>query len=325
MTYQDQLLPSGQIIPGTTSCADRWALIAPLLRQYHRRLTILDLGASEAYFAIAATREQLDAVWVLVEADPFLRGRIEAAALPRTIVLQHRMTPGDLARLAECEHFDVVLALNVLHWFEAWEPATRAVLALGEQVIIEVPPTEDLHACGQAALGPLNRLLEDFQSIVLGTTPSHVTPGVRRELRLYAEPKTRLRRSYLDVPPGGSTWNCPDLQIASSLETKTYTNRGRQRDWIAGINLRTYEGMGGVWPPASVLSNQILWLPLIPGQPHGDIRPWNVIIDGERVYLIDRDDPNTHDSNDQQTLAETAASVLGKGRFAWPASSRPTV
>ena len=49
----------------------------------------------------------------------------------------------DLQKLSECEHFDVVLALNIIHWFPSeWMKIADAILAMGDNIIIETPPQE---------------------------------------------------------------------------------------------------------------------------------------------------------------------------------------
>ena len=46
--------------------------------------------------------------------------------------------------MASCEHFDVVLAFNVLHHFgKDWQKAAEAVLGLGDNILIESPSESD--------------------------------------------------------------------------------------------------------------------------------------------------------------------------------------
>src|SRR5690606_33011599 len=56
---------------------------------------------------------------------------------------QKYITAADLRKLAKTHHFDVVLCFHVLHHVE-WKPFLKALFEIGDHIIIETPPDNDL-------------------------------------------------------------------------------------------------------------------------------------------------------------------------------------
>ena len=110
--YQD-ILVNGKKIHHGWQCEERYAAIKPILDQYDRPIKVLDIGADNGYFSIKASMEH-DATCVMADTTLRLKRICEYNnEVPSLIYLKKRLSTEDLKYLAEHEHFDVVLVLNV--------------------------------------------------------------------------------------------------------------------------------------------------------------------------------------------------------------------
>ena len=263
-------------------CASRYDVIREAANRYSRPITVLDIGASEGYFSFRIAEDFPEATCIAIEGGPQL-----LPLCPGNSPIIHfwrRVSVKDLQDLATCEHFDVVLALNVLHHFADWQGAANAVLKLGETIIVETPPPGDKGACGQQAIPGLFEMFSGCGKKI-AETQSH-TAEVMRPMFLVERSKSKLTRSYIDIPHHAPQ---RDIHVKSSYSRKTANLHGAEEDWIPGINLRTYQRLGGVWPSAENVAQMVDNTP-VPTEHHGDIRPWNFILSRDALHLIDGGD-----------------------------------
>ena len=78
--------------------------------------------------------------------------------VPNIVYLKKEMSLQDLQALNEEEHFNVVLALNVVHHMEPWKEILETIFKLGDTIIIETPPSND----DRAKDTPSIPLIEDY-------------------------------------------------------------------------------------------------------------------------------------------------------------------
>jgi len=298
--YQDVLGPNGVEVKGVRDCcAARYEAILKQLSYYRRRFTMLDFGAAQGYFSIRAARET-DCVAVMCDSDHRLKRIVSQSNTPRLIVLERRFSVEDVERLAEVERVDVVLALNVLHHFDEWERVLNDFLRMSDQVIVETPHWNDEGACGQERLAGIFDRVRNAKRI--GEFASHTSPHERIMVVLDGTP-TRQTRPFL-----GEDQNQCDIERAALRQNCCAINHKKSGDdkvqpWVQGINLQTYLKLGGVWPPRNLISQWVSDFPL-PAEHHGDVRPWNFILDGEAVYLIDGHDDRAN-FDDEEGRQET--------------------
>lgn len=332
--YQDRIVgwaidtdPIVQL--GHRECALRWRYVSRVLSFYRRPFTLLDIGADLGYFSIRAVTEY-DAVAVAIEGGRQLLDALTTLPITRTyklVALQRRITLDELDILATCEHFDVVLALNVLHHFPDPERAFSTILSLGTHTIIETPGPDDAGACGGAAKGVLYRLcqrgaLNTHARKHLGDTPSHVTPGAVRPMYLFENTNAAntgarhhtLARQYIDAPAIATTGFSARVEsnlTEARIHLPASPNRpdGQVRDLLPGINLRTYQRYGGVFPHPHYIADRIRATPLDPTNLHADIWPWNFVLDGLDVHLIDGHDAKAQYPDDATQLKLTAQQI----------------
>lgn len=128
---------------GSQIIYDRYEAIRGVLKQYNRPFTILDLGANNGFFSLKIA-EEFDAVCVMVDGSERLT---EICTLNtdrnKIIHFQKRLTQADIIKLAELEHFDVVLSLLVLHHVDNWRLWLDALFKMSDNLIIETPAIND--------------------------------------------------------------------------------------------------------------------------------------------------------------------------------------
>ena len=292
MSYQERWVRGEVTASGKRECSARYELIRRVVAGYTRPVTVLDLGADLGYFGCRLAHE-FGAVSVMVERRPALEGACRENALPTTVALRHKLSVDDLGQLAAAEHFDVVLALNIVHHFKsAWPAALKAILRLGDDLVIETPPPDDVGACGQPFLRPIQErvLARDLEE--LGAVRSHTTPGVRRPIYLIRKRKTNLSWTCVYSKKVSAGRPRPHVIQSTAHEKRLVYEDGEARDWVPGINLWTWCQFGGVYPAVDdVVTAMTTAYESWPD--HGDLHPWNFILQGDRAVLIDGDHHDT--------------------------------
>lgn len=274
----------------TRDCAGRYAGILPLLQRYTRPFTVLDFGANDGYFSHRIAWEFPEAVVVMLEASPLCHRE------PGTIFLQHQATVETLEELGRCEHFDVVLALSVLHHFPDGGSALQAVLRLGDHTIVETPPPTDTLSWNAKHLStPTVWQALPPTAVELCRTGSNTTPSTYRPVLHCETPKTQLEKHYFGSPKGTRA-TMGDVRVESTFAVKRFHHdrahkpeKHEHRDWIPGINLQTFLTLGGIWPRPQDIAEWVLAAPM-PAENHGDLQPYNWILGRDRVTSIDARD-----------------------------------
>jgi hypothetical protein len=113
---------------------------------------VLDVGAAQGYFSFRIAQDYPQSTCVMAESDDTSYYAHHGSmlhdlcllnrGLANVVHLDKRLDAADLAYLAEAEHFDVVLALLVVHLMEETLreqiEVLKALLSMGDQIIIEV-------------------------------------------------------------------------------------------------------------------------------------------------------------------------------------------
>ncbi|MFH1254544.1 MAG: class I SAM-dependent methyltransferase [bacterium] len=293
--YQDILINGVMIKEGVKDCEIRYPNIKKILDNYKRPFTVLDIGASEGYFSIRIASEY-DCTCVMIEGDNSLLlpeiCRLNKP-LSNLIVLEKFITPQDLKELGECEHFDVVLAFNVIHQMKnAWKETIDNLLALGDNIVIENPPPDCRTAANKEVLPLIEAyLMQNKHGKIIGQVPRYGRPGLPAPDQKYSNVYLfEMNKNVLNKP----TWGSPNIRfypINSNYKEKTlYKPRiNKTIDWKKGINLWTFKHMNGVYPTKEIIREEIKRLSVFS---HGDFLPWNMVVQGKNLELIDWEDNN---------------------------------
>lgn len=289
-----------------THYQERYEHIQSVLNRFNRPFTMLDLGASQGYYSFR-TAHDYDCVCVMIEGNnpsyPMTGTQLQQLCelntdLDNVILLQKPLNIPDMQRLSECEHFDVVLAFNIIHWIgPEWRKGIDAMLNMADHIIVETPPQETNKSAEE---NHKRQAIMDYLvskgATVIGKVQRH-TSQVYSNIYLIERKKECLeRRTWLKPIMSGKTHKL----ISSYDEKKLYkkcdipANYYMTSDWLPGINLITFKMYDGSWPTASMLiedmnnmSKQQKY------KSHTDWMPNNFIVQGNNLEMIDFDDP-TH-------------------------------
>ncbi len=306
IAYQDLWLRGRRQTPGVRDCESRYDVIRSVVSEYERPVTVWDLGANRGYFGCRLA-DEFGAVSVMVDPRSILLDACHENAIPTTVALSHRLTAMDLSELAQCEHADVVLCLNLLHHLPDWREALASVLALGEEVLIETPGRGDTRSAHYERSQEILDAVEAMSPQVLAWTPSHVTVDVQRPLFRFSRSKSALTSGYAyrgRVRKQGPHPVRPHV-ITSTKTTKYVRFSGEDaRPWYPGVNLWNWCQLGGVYPERQSVQFRVCEVAATV-ETHGDFKPWNLILQGQAVKLIDAQHRTS--TPDAKGLSETLA------------------
>lgn len=284
--YQTEWRRGAVVSRGVRECDHRYQVIREFCEQYTRPFTVLDVGANLGYFSLRLA-EDFDCTVVAVEGayGTELARVLAENQNPRVIMLHREMSLADLACLADVEHFDVTLAMSVVHHLGPFDETVEVLRRMGDHLILEIP-VED-NACN-----PQFHPRSVPDGVLLGWGASHLR-DTDRPIYLLSQPKSGLEAAYL-----GSEEGDVDVVISSSFDAKTvaYGSRDEVRGWWRGINLQTFLSFGGRVPSREAVAGMVRseW----DGEPHGDVQAWNIVLQGDGVKFIDRLDPRRHQYDD---------------------------
>lgn len=264
--------------------------IEKILDLYQRPFTMLDVGAAQGYYLLRAAGKHPQSVFVMIEGGcsgiPPIGDHLLSLCkcndqLKNIVLLKKYPIIDDLIRLGECEHFDIVLATNIINWLsDAWANEIEAVLKLGDNIIIEVPFVERVMA------KKISMYLYKKNALFIGEfLPSFETNSSSQLFFIQNKQKKKfLKRSnwILDNPPNR-------YEIISDFKIKIM-KRILHDDvvlWVPGINMMTFKMYQGAYPFPESLKQQAV---LLKDEEHTDWVPNNFIVQGNKLKMIDAND-----------------------------------
>jgi SAM-dependent methyltransferase len=238
--YQDVRLPGQTFASGVRGCEERYQFIRSVASQFNRPFSVLDLGANLGYFAVRLV-EEFDCFVVCCEGiyASWLRAIVSKSARGRIVVLAKTITIEDLEELAECESFDLVLAMSVVHHLATPVPRTiHALRRLGWKLIVELPT--EATACGQARVAESMRY--DWQSeggVLIGEATSHL-PGQARPTILMEGQTRGIIKPYMYA------FRECNLAVHRDWNSATIEKSGELSPYLPAFNLHSYFSLNGI-------------------------------------------------------------------------------
>jgi SAM-dependent methyltransferase len=202
MPYQDRWVRGRVTTRGYRECATRYALLRKGLGHLRPR-TVLDFGAAGGYFSFRLAQD-LGADVTAVDDSPELATTAKANGDRRVRLVRRRL---NLTQLRGLGHFDVVLALSVLHHLVPWREHLEALRAAARRLlVVELPePSERFHR----DLDPADLAAVHERVRELGGTPIGAAPGVwskDRRRTLYVLRAPALRGAIFSGSGNCGTW-----------------------------------------------------------------------------------------------------------------------
>lgn len=188
----------------------RFSIVHDVLKKQKGNFTMLDVGASQGYFSFKAADLYPNSLFIMLEgsnpAYPLISKQLssicEMNRSDNVIWLDSAIEQSKIETLATLEHFDVVLALNVLHWFpNDWKQILASLQKMSNTLIIETPPIDETLPFEQIALR--NEL--EATLVQLGATKQKGVPR-HTNLSLYTtyyiiENKHPIYNEHLGIQP----------------------------------------------------------------------------------------------------------------------------
>jgi hypothetical protein len=301
--YQD-IYSRGKIKKsGIRTCSDRYEGLKFLFNKYNRPFSILDIGANFGYFSIRAA-EEYNAISTMIQPAPqstkILLDLCEENSHLNLITLNKRINGQELKELSKCERFDVVLALNVVHHIKEKNiiDIINSIRKLGTYIIFENPSDQDKGTCGKGTVKQINQYIEKFPHTILGEFSRHTDPNSKSKLILINGTNERISKAYFGSEAKLKSTidiiiSFDERKVMKSPSIRNYKNSKRYGiyDWIQGINLQTFIKLNGIYPKKLKLIKMVKEKNILGNykwdDTHGDINPWNLILDGKNLHLID--------------------------------------
>jgi len=269
--------------------SERFDILRPLLAQYNRCFSILDVGSGiDRGIAHEIATAFPNCTIVCAEKD-----ELRYAPARNQIVLRRQLSLRDMIELAQSERFDLVLGLNILHWLGPdWSAWLIAMQAIGDRVVIQTPHATDTEACGGEWVPEIYWGV--YKNQFLGESAQFDKHRKRPLFKVLGMP-LYIRKKFVgaDRDVVGKVSRNKDPAEIQLL----HKPGGPVMPFIPGFTLENFLRLDGVSPDRAKLIRQVRALA---GSDHRDIQAWNIRMTGPEMVLIDpggRDWPDSDAEN----------------------------
>ena len=297
-TYNDVRIKGKTVSLGYRNSENRYKEIFEFCKKFNRPISVLDLGAAEGYFTFRLS-EDFSGVFVAVESNP-KRKLLESCVKNNNqniLLLDKQMNLKHLKNLKEVQHFDIILALNIIHHFdEPFQDVLETLVSMCSFCFMEHPnslennSTKNFHRLKSEKLN-----LEKFKPKLLNKNQSGLgnfaNQKLERNLWLLENTQSKtIDRGWR----GASKYNeqfgpNTEININSNFNQihVNYGLRDERRNWIPGIDLRTFLENNGVYPTNDEIIRLIDAMEIDEAK---DLGPHNLILNGQQLLPIDQND-----------------------------------
>ena len=297
-TYNDIRIKGKIISSGYRNSEKRYNEIFKFCKKFNRPISVLDLGAAEGYFTFRLS-EDFSGVFIAVESNPE-RKLLELCIKNdnrKVLLLDKQMNLKNLKNLKEVQHFDVVLALNIIHHFdEPFQDVLDTLVSMSSFCFLEHPnPLENKSTKNSQRLETEKLNLGSFDPILLTKNKSGLGNSFNQKLERNLWLLQNLQSKTIDRGWRGASKYDEEFGPGNHISIKSnfdkididYGLRDEKRTWIQGIDLRTFLENNGVYPTNNEIINLIDNLKIENAK---DLGPHNLILNGANLFPIDQDD-----------------------------------
>ena len=297
-TYNDIRINGKTLSLGYRNSEKRYSEIFKFCKKFNRPISVLDLGAAEGYFTFRLA-EDFPGVFVAVESNPE-RKLLELCKKnndQKVLLLNKQMNLKNLKNIKEVQHFDIVLALNIIHHFdEPFQDVLETLVSMSSFCFLEHPNSLENESTKNSQRLDTEKLdLEKFKPILLNKNPSGLGNSLNKKLERNLWLLQNTQSKTIDRGWRGASKYTEEFGPGNQISIKSNFNeinvdyglRDEKRNWIHGIDLRTFLEYDGVYPTNEKIINLINNLKIEYAK---DLGPHNLILNGERLFLIDQND-----------------------------------
>ena len=297
-TYNDVRIKGKTVSLGYRNSENRYKEIFEFCKKFNRPISVLDLGAAEGYFTFRLS-EDFSGVFVAVESNP-KRKLLESCVKNNNqniLLLDKQMNLKHLKNLKEVQHFDIILALNIIHHFdEPFQDVLETLVSMCSFCFMEHPnslennSTKNFHRLKSEKLN-----LEKFKPKLLNKNQSGLGNSANQKLERNLWLLENTQSKTIDRGwRGASKYNeqfgpNTEININSNFDQihVNYGLRDERRNWIPGIDLRTFLENNGVYPTNDEIIRLIDAMEIDKAK---DLGPHNLILNGQQLLPIDQND-----------------------------------
>jgi len=297
-TYNDVRIKGKTVSLGYRNSENRYKEIFEFCKKFNRPISVLDLGAAEGYFTFRLS-EDFSGVFVAVESNP-KRKLLESCVKNNNqniLLLDKQMNLKHLKNLKEVQHFDIILALNIIHHFdEPFQDVLETLVSMCSFCFMEHPnslennSTKNFHRLKSEKLN-----LEKFKPKLLNKNQSGLGNSANQKLERNLWLLENTQSKTIDRGwRGASKYNeqfgpNTEININSNFNQihVNYGLRDERRNWIPGIDLRTFLENNGVYPTNDEIIRLIDAMEIDKAK---DLGPHNLILNGQQLLPIDQND-----------------------------------
>lgn len=294
--YQDLVINNNILKRNIRDYEKRYDALKLILNEYKRPITILDLGAGHGYFSFRIANDY-ESTCVMIEGnersshmgDELLELCTLNSKLQNIVLLKTKISLPDLEKLADCEHFDVILAFDFIKPEDAnAQRITDAILRLGDNIFIESSIPTDPTEPKSSSMQKMDRYLNSKKGTTLLSMPCEINQKNQKKLSWFSRHKNGLRCHHFDLESKDS--NLDYYRIESTFSHKyLFKKDSGGIAWQRGINLITFLMLEGAYPTRNQIKQSVFQASK---QHLTDFAPWNMIVQGNNIALIDQNDYN---------------------------------
>ena len=297
-TYNDIRIKGKTLSSGYRNSERRYEEIFKFCKKFNRPISVLDLGAAEGYFTFRLA-EDFSGVFVAVESNSE-RKLLELCIKNnnhKVLLLDKQMNLKNLKNIKEVQHFDIVLALNIIHHFdEPFQNVLDTLVSMSSFCFLEHPNFLEDDSTKNSQRLEIEKLnLDNFEPVLLNKTSSGIGNSFNKKLErnLWLLKNTQSKtidRGWRGVSKYNDQFGPGNqITIKSNFDeiNVDYGLRNENRIWVHGIDLRTFLENNGVYPSNDEIINLIDNLKINDAK---DLGPHNLILNGENLIPIDQDD-----------------------------------
>ena len=297
-TYNDIRIKGETVSLGYRNSEKRYEEIFQFCKKFNRPISVLDLGAAEGYFTFRLS-EDFSGVFIAVENNP-QRKLLELCVKNNTrniLLLDKQMNLKHLKNLKEVQHFDIILALNIIHHFEEpFQDVLETLVSMSSFCFMEHPnslenkSTKNYHRLKAEKLN-----LEKFKPKLLNKIQSGLGNSMNQKLERNMWLLENTQSKTIDRGWRGTSKYREQFGPNAEINIKSNFNeisvdyglREEKRNWIHGIDLRTFLENNGVYPTNDEIIHLIDTMNIDNAQ---DLGPHNLILNGKQLFPIDQND-----------------------------------
>jgi 2-polyprenyl-3-methyl-5-hydroxy-6-metoxy-1,4-benzoquinol methylase len=297
-TYNDVRIKGKTVSLGYRNSENRYKEIFEFCKKFNRPISVLDLGAAEGYFTFRLS-EDFSGVFVAVESNP-KRKLLESCVKNNNhniLLLDKQMNLKHLKNLKEVQHFDIILALNIIHHFdEPFQEVLETLVSMCSFCFMEHPNSLENNSTKNFQRLKSEKLnLEKFNPKLLNKNQSGLGNSANQKLERNLWLLENTQSKTIDRGwRGASKYNeqfgpNTEININSNFDQihVNYGLRDERRNWIPGIDLRTFLENNGVYPTNDEIIRLIDAMEIDEAK---DLGPHNLILNGQQLFPIDQND-----------------------------------